>query len=40
MESFQRWRDLRENLGMSKDKELANFVMDCYELVQEKNRSR
>lgn len=39
-DSFERWRNLRENLGMSKDKDLAKFLMDFYESAQEKNCSR
>lgn len=27
-DSFERWRNLRENLGMSKDKDLAKFLID------------
>ena len=37
LDSFERWRNLRENLGMSKDKDLAKFLMDFYESAQEKN---
>lgn len=40
LDSFQRWRDLREKLNMSKDKDLAKFLMDFYESAQEKGPSR
>ena len=40
LDSFQRWRDLGEKLNMSSDKELANFLMDCYESAQENEPSR
>lgn len=40
LDSFQRWRDLRDKLNMSKDKDLANFLMDFYESEQEKGPSR
>ena len=40
LDSFERWRNLRDNLGLSKDKDLAKFLMDFYESAQEKNRSR
>ena len=38
--NFERWRNLRDNLGLSKDKDLAKFLMDFYESAQEKNHSR
>ena len=40
LDSFERWHNLGDDLGLSKDKDLARFLMDFYESAQEKNRSR
>ena len=30
LDSFERWRNLHDNLGLSKDKDLTKFLMDFY----------
>ena len=38
LDCFPRWRELRDHLCLSKDKDLAEFLMDFY--AQEQNRFR